>query len=181
MSPHQDLSQRSSSHHNRGFTLVEVLVALTLLTTALVPAFVLASNAVNLSVRIKNSLTAADLAQEGVEVVRAIRDDNWFAEEAAPLEANGLSECDTAAGCQVQWDSPQMEKLSGNPFLKIDPATGLYQYGPSGAPDSIFHRKITITEVVPGIEVAVISKVEWMEHGKPKEVSIEYHLFNWLQ
>lgn len=177
MSPHQDSSQRNRISASAGFTLVEVLVSLALLTTGLVPAFVLASNAVNLSTQIKNSLISANLAQEGVEVVRAIRDSNWFADSLTPLEDNGLSSC--AGGCQVQWDSVDMDNTSKDSPLKLDPKSGMYQYNGSG-PDSIFRRKITITTVTPGVEIAVISEVEWTERTSAKKVVIEYHLFNWL-
>ena len=61
-----------------GLTLVEVMVSLLLLTSGLIPILGVIISSVALSTRIKNNLIAANLAQEGVEVVRAIREDHFF-------------------------------------------------------------------------------------------------------
>ena len=61
-----------------GFTLVEALVALVILTIALGPALVLSSNISSTASVIQNNLIAANLSQEGVEVIRALRDANWY-------------------------------------------------------------------------------------------------------
>ncbi|MEK9208801.1 MAG: prepilin-type N-terminal cleavage/methylation domain-containing protein, partial [Patescibacteria group bacterium] len=99
MSRHQD----KYNSREAGFTLVEALVSLVLLSTALVPTFILATDAIRLSGRIRNSLIASNLAQEGVEIVRALRDANWFAGQ--PFDT-GLTLC--AQGCQVAWDSSSL-------------------------------------------------------------------------
>lgn len=172
MSPHPDKFNRLAQSSSRGFTLVEVLVALALLTVALVPSFIQATNATLLSSTIRNSLISADLAQEGVEVVRAMRDANWFA--GRPFD-DGFAVC--ATGCLVQWDSTAPMALSGNPPLKLDATSGLYQYD-SGT-DSQFTRTITVTQVSP-VELRVSSEVAWRERGIDKTFTIESHLFNWM-
>lgn len=179
MSPHPDKFNRCSE---AGFTLVEALVSLVLLTTALVPAFILATDAVRLSTSIRNTLTAANLAQEGVEVVRAMRDANWFAGQ--PLEKN-LANCSSPDGCRVQWDSKTPDAIGGNPRLKWDKTTGLYQYS-TGDP-TLFSRKITV-DLVPGplgatIGLVVKSEVTWTERSVTdvRSIVVETHLFDWIQ
>lgn len=157
----------------KGFTLVEALVALTLLTVGLIPAFIQASSAVTLSSSVRNSLIAAHLAQEGVEVVRAARDGNWFAGQ--PFNT-GLTSC--TSGCRVQYDSALTQPLGGNPALKLDPLSGLYQY--SSGTDTLFHRTITITAPTSH-ELAVFSAVTWRERSGDKTFTVEYHLFDWIQ
>ena len=61
-----------------GFTLIEALVALVILTIALGPALVLSSNISSTASVIQNNLIAANLSQEGIEVIRALRDANWY-------------------------------------------------------------------------------------------------------
>src|SRR3990167_3334864 len=68
--------------NSMGFTLIEALVSLVVLTVALGPALVLSSNISSTASIIQNNLVAANLSQEGLEVIRALRDANWY---------NGLS------------------------------------------------------------------------------------------
>jgi prepilin-type N-terminal cleavage/methylation domain-containing protein len=172
MSLHPDKFNKGPASPAGGFTLVEVLVALALLTVALVPAFIQATNATLLSATIRSSLVSADLAQEGVEVVRAMRDANWFAGQ--PFDT-GLDAC--VDGCRVQWDSTAPLPLSGNAPLKLDAASGMYQY--DTGTDSQFSRTITVTPV-SAVELNVSSVVTWRERGADKTFTVEDHLFNWL-
>ncbi len=166
---------RSHIHHKNGFTLVEALVALTILTVGLVPAFIQARNALNLSGSIRNSLVAAHLAQEGAEIARSIRDADWFA--GRPF---GQSLVDCATGCAVQWDSERPESGIGasNTPIRHDPATGLFQY--DRGDELRFNRIVTVTPV-SATELQVDVRVEWDETFGPKEYTIEYHLYDWLQ
>lgn len=165
MSPHPE-------KFNKGFTLVEVLVALALLTVALVPSFIQATNATLLSATIRSSLISADLAQEGIEVVRAMRDANLFA--GNPFDMS-LDAC--AGGCRVQWNSTAILPLGGNPPLKLDTTSGMYQY--DTGTDSQFSRTVTITQVSP-VQLVISSTVTWRERGIAKTFTVESHLFNWL-
>ncbi len=153
---------------NRGFTLVEALVALVVLTLAIGPALVLSSNVSSTSSVIKNNLIAANLSQEGLEVVRALRDANWF---------NGLLFDNNLANgiYRVEWNSSSLINLGTNPPLKI--SSGLYNY--SSGTDTIFTRTITITKI-NAAELRIISDVAWTERGNnTKDIKAESHLFNW--
>ena len=132
---------------SRGFTLIEALVALVVLTLALGPALVLSSDITNASSVIQNNLIAANLAQEGVEVIRALRDTNWFNRVAYNTGlANGVY--------RVEWNSDSLISLGSNPPLKV--SNGLYNY--SAGQDAVFKRTITITQV-SSVDLRVISDV----------------------
>lgn len=151
-----------------GFTLIEAMVALVILTTALIPALFLSTQATNVSFSIKNNLTATNLAQEGVEVVRAIRDNNWF--QSYPFDTNL-----TDGQWRVDWYSETLIALGANPVLKVN--TGLYNY--SLGTDSIFKRTITITKT-NAAELKIVSDVTWTERGnRAKSIQAESHLFDW--
>ena len=156
-------------HNNQsGFTLVETLVALVVLTMALVPLLQLSSAATKSSEVVRDNLIAAGLAQEGIEVIHAIRDTNWFNSRAF--------DASLAAGTyQVEWNSTVPLSLGGNPFLNLN--NGLYTY--SGGTPTKFHRNITITKISAG-ELGVVSVVTWQSQTQASHsLTAEDHLFNW--
>jgi prepilin-type N-terminal cleavage/methylation domain-containing protein len=59
---------------SRGFTLVETLVALAIFTTAVVGMISLTASGINDTRLAKNKIVATALSQEGIEMVRNIRD-----------------------------------------------------------------------------------------------------------
>lgn len=154
--------------YNNGFTLVEALVALVILTVALGPALVLSSNISSTASVIQNNLIASNLSQEGVEVIRALRDANWF--NGLPFDA-GL----TDGIYRIEWTSNALIALGSNPPLKKQ--TGIYNYA-SGT-DTIFRRTVTITKI-NSEELRIISDVTWTERGnRARSVKAESHLFDW--
>ena len=153
---------------NKGFTLIEALVALVILTLALGPALVLSSNISSTASVVRNNLIAANLSQEGVEVIRALRDANWF---------NVLSfDAGIADGIyRIEWNSNALISLGSNPPLKIN--AGLYNY--SSGTDTKFKRTVTITKI-NSEELRIISDVTWTERGnRTRDVKVESHLFDW--
>lgn len=82
----------------RGFTLVEVIVMMAVLTIGIVGTLAVANVAVQSGTRNEQRVVAANLAREGVELVRAIRDSNW----AAAAEGSGASCWDYYAASPLQ-------------------------------------------------------------------------------
>ena len=158
--------------NERGMTLVEALVAILILVFGIVPslAIVFTGNAFAYSIR--NNLVASNLAQEGIEVVRAIRDANWFNNQ--PFDMGLLD-----GTYRLEWSSDILLPESGNPPLKVTPA-GLYNY--SSGIDTTFQRRMIITKIDPAgcsCELRVIAEVTWLERSGPKTIQVESHLFNW--
>jgi len=63
---------------NRGESLVEVLVAVGILTIVLGTSFMLLNRGISTNISIKNKIIAINIAREGIEGVRNIRDTNWL-------------------------------------------------------------------------------------------------------
>lgn len=159
---------RPEKLNKNGFTLVEALVALVILTIALGPALVISSNISSTASVVRNNLIAANLSQEGVEVIRALRDANWY---------NGLSFDNgiTDGVYRIEWNSNALIALGTNPPLKIN--AGLYNY--SSGTDTIFQRTVTITKI-NSEELRIISNITWTEKGnRIRNVKAESHLFDW--
>jgi type II secretory pathway pseudopilin PulG len=80
-------SMNSRKHSQSGQSLIETIVAIFILVTALVAGLSLALYAVSSSANNKNQIVASNLAREGIEVVRMMRDSNWLmAEDDANIE-----------------------------------------------------------------------------------------------
>lgn len=161
---------KAAVNNKKGFSLLEVIVAIFIITIGIAGTLNLMSFSISSVAVAKSQVVAASLAQEGLEVVRAIRDNNWLQDMAWN---SGLDTC--SSGCRVQYNSSGLISPGTNPVLKID-SNGVYQYG-SGT-DTIFRRKITITNIDSN-QIKVVSEVTWNERGRSFSVSAEVRLYNW--
>jgi len=155
---------------HKGFTLVETLVALVLVTIAMGPVFILATSSLNVAARIEHNLVASSLAQEGVEVVRNIRDTNWL--NGAAFD-NNLP----VGTWRVEWSTASggLMAVGSDPVLKKD--NGIYNY--STGTDTVFRRTVAISKPNSG-ELILVSSVAWVERGNiNRNVTAESHLFDW--
>ncbi|TSC74029.1 MAG: hypothetical protein G01um101444_389 [Parcubacteria group bacterium Gr01-1014_44] len=153
-----------------GFTLIELIISLFILI-AITQAFIFISANVNSSFMLRDSLIAANLTQEGIEVVRNIRDRDWFL-------GNGFGASLPNGSWRIQWNSPALLPLSGDPPLKKNLTTGVFSYD-SGA-DTVFRRTIELS-AISATEIRVITTVNWDVKSIAKTTSAETHLFNWFK
>jgi type II secretory pathway pseudopilin PulG len=91
-----------------GFTLIETLVAVMLLSFALLGPFALAMHSLRLSREARQQLTAVYLAQEAIEIAQSVRSNNSADDTSADhnLWMDGIfRECDSS-GCVVNGMAP---------------------------------------------------------------------------
>ena len=159
--------------NNDGFTLIETIVAVGIIAMGFVAVLVLITTSVFYISNIQNRLIAANLAAEGIEVVRNIRDNNWLQNKAWNSDL-------TDGNYQVAYNSaPPLASYNSGSFLLLDSNTGFYSYIPGGV-STPYIRKISITHI-PGsdYEIQVISTVIWQIRNITYTSSAEDHLFNW--
>ena len=154
---------------NAGFTLVEALVSLLIFSVALTAIFYLLANNLKAASLVKNNFIASGLVQEGMEVVRNLRDNDWYL-------GNSFGTTIPDGTYRAQWNSQALLPLAPDPYLKKDSGNGLLSYDTGN--DTVFKRTVTIS-AVSGIEKRVMVAVTWNERGIPKSVSAEDHLFDW--
>ncbi|TSC75975.1 MAG: hypothetical protein G01um101430_145 [Parcubacteria group bacterium Gr01-1014_30] len=154
-----------------GFTLLEMMFAVFVVAVGLTGVISLIHRASFGAQIAASRLTAAYLAQEGVEIVRNIRDSNWLAQRDDPAIAwnQNLGNGD--------WEA-DYDDFTLTPFqnrnLKIN--GGFYNY--AFGTDTKFKRKITITQTSAGT-LAVAVDVAWQEGGRSWSVFVHENLYNW--
>ena len=150
----------------KGFTLLETIIAIGILVgSSLVVYGATARILANVSEQ-KTKFVAAYLAQEGIEVVRNMRDTNWI--NGAPAWNTGL-EAGTYRG---QYNSTSL-LAGGEVALKLD-SNHFYNYEAGTATQ--FKRKITLSQPAEDI-IKIVAEVNWP--GRTSPVTAEEFLYNW--
>ena len=150
------------------FTLPEVILAIFILTTAVASGSVLIQQTFTLVSLNQSKLIAYYLAQEGIEIVRNIRDNNWL---AGTTWKEGLGTEDY----EVSYNDTELSPNQNRP-LSIDDSDGFYSY--SGGAPTKFKRKISISEVGDDtLQVTVL--VTWTERSREHTAKVIENLHNW--
>lgn len=160
---------------SRGFTLLEVTVAIFVVTVGIGGVFGFLQQTIFLGPTLNNQLAASYLAQEGVEIVRNIRDTNYvrIALGGGGTWTDGLEGC---AGNEYQGDylSSSLDCFAGG-ALSLD--GNFYVHGAGVA--TPFQRMITVTpNGANRLDVAV--EVQWQERGNPYTFVVDTELYNWI-
>ncbi|MBI5912825.1 type II secretion system protein [Candidatus Azambacteria bacterium] len=162
-------SKVKSQKLQRGFTLLESMVAIAIFTVGISTAVFVITQSINVGTRTKNKIIAANLTQEGIEAVRNIRDRNWF---AGRTWTDGI---DALTNACLQYNS-EYDTIDGacasGANLSFDGA----HYVQTASPAQ-FSRAVT-TQVIPGppeqLRVSVTTTC-----GTNCSITAEDYLYNW--
>ncbi len=168
----------------RGFSLIETLVATAIIVMAATGPLALAARSLGQANYIKDQIVATFLAQEGLEIMRNVRDVNGI----TAISGFQLGACSsigtgcTVSGTKLNTDGKTYEVLpaTSNPqFLKFSPVTNVYDYTTdSGTANSIYSRIIKIDPPPSGgKEYKIHSKVTWTRASGPRSVDLTENLF----
>lgn len=167
----------NTSNTKQGFTLVETLVAIFVLTLSITGPLFIAQQSFSSANTARDRTTAAFLAQEAIEYVRSVRDHNYLSNESNWL--NDLGPC-VSGQCTVDTSVSTYPSISSCgsacPVLR-QTSTGLFGY--QSGEDTRFRRTVSITQVQPH-EILVSVSVSWVYKGTTRTFSVEERLFNWL-
>jgi len=151
---------------------MEVIISVAVITTAIVASISLISYSVSSIVSNQNKMIAIHLAQEGIEIVKNIRDTNWLLDKRGELNwRDGLDE----GNYRVQYNQVSLLSFS-NTSLKIN-SNNIYQY--SSGSRTPFYRRISIVHI-SNEQIKVVCEITWQEKARNKSVQLESRLYNWL-
>ena len=162
-----------------GFTLLEVIVAIFLVTVGIVSAFALINANIKILSSSPDKITAVYLAQEGIEIVRNIRDTSWvngkvWTEDLQP--GNWEADYTTTSFSKYESGAYNWTGFDSTDYLNIS-SDGFYNYTSSGT-KTTFLRKISISYPETHI-MNVLVTVYWREKDVRKNFSVEAKLYNW--
>lgn len=167
--------------NKRGFTLLEMMVSLFLITVGVMGIFLVINRTLILMTPSPSKVIAAYLTQEGIEIVRNIRDGNWIEQQKTnptpPISWNrGLPPIPPSAdnNYQADYDDLGLTNYNSGGALQFDGA--FYNYG-SGTYTK-FDRRINIVQLDSN-SLKVTVEVKWPEKGKNYTYTAQEILYNW--
>lgn len=164
---------------NKGFTLLETIIAMLILAFAIMGPLDLATRSIMAVSVSQNQITAFYLAQEAVEFVRNTRDTNFI--EGEPDWLDGLNQCFGANNCYLDIPNQTINPCGAEcPVIKYDRTTGYYNY--LSGDDTIFTRSARIQklgEEGKENEANIRVTVSWEGKFGAREIVIEENIFNW--
>jgi len=152
---------------SKSFTLTETIIAIFILITGILVIFSLISYFMTASLISSQRLIAAYLAQEGIEIVRNLRDKNM-------LSSRNWDEGLNTGDYQADYNDDTLSSYTGA-FLNLETGSGFYGYGP-GTPTS-FVRRIHLQK--SGDVLKILVEVSWRERGRWNSFSVQENLYNW--
>jgi prepilin-type N-terminal cleavage/methylation domain-containing protein len=193
-----------TKEYQRGFTLVETLVAITILLVVIVGPMTIAQKGMQSAYYAGDQTTAIYLAQEAIEYIQQLRDNvalNEFQQYKAGTN-NGAdatwswytsldSDCKDSDGCDIDFIGGDYEDCgtSGACVLRMNSITTgnrVYGYG-SGWATSKFERRIRVGTAVGATATAaggvpVTVTVSWnsgaLFNGAPKSVVLQTYVYD---
>jgi prepilin-type N-terminal cleavage/methylation domain-containing protein len=186
----------------QGFTLIETLVAISILTITMGAPFFAVEQSITAADVSRDELTGSMLAQEGVEYIRSIRDGDYLYVRANPSSTQtwlyGLDGTDPNGNPSVSYNncfvpyqctvdptalnsSPvqQYSAAATVPVLYINNGTFLYTQVTSGGAATVFTRSVQLTNIST-TEVKVVVTVKWITRHIPYTTTITEYLDNWM-
>jgi type II secretory pathway pseudopilin PulG len=192
----------------QGFTIMETLVAISLLLLAITGPMVFAQNGLRAAFQSRDQVTAFYLAQDAIEFIKNRRDHNILEKESGEWLSsfdgtnsgpNCASGANREGGCtfdtslfngrieMCSFDTPATGCLGRDPEgtedvpLKIDDK-GVIGFGKdSSSKNSIFSRTVYVDKTVEDEEARVTVIVRWRSHENlgVREIEMVEYVRNW--
>jgi len=184
---------------NKGFTLVETLIALAIFSVSILGLMTVLSQGISDTTYAKRKNIATYLAQEGIEYMRNIRDTYVLYSEDGSIGWDAFktklisspAKCHLDNGCyfddqDLNYDN-QVQPIAGIYMIECgatcasllyDSNTGQYNYVTGD--NSGFVRKIQV-DLISGDELGISSTVSWTQGSGTYQITFYENLFRWVE
>jgi len=173
------------AERRRGFTLIETLIALFILSISVVSIISMTAQSSQNANFAKNKLTASYLAAEVIEGIRNMKDgETWVRFK------NVTSSCGLELGCPFDIssvlnssDTWQMNACLGDDecgtlfFNETFSGGGFYTLNPTS--NKTPFKRVVFVKSVSENEISVTSKVSWLQGSIEKSISMNASMFDW--
>lgn len=180
----------------RGITLIETVVAVTVLIFALGGPFLLAAKSLRSAAYAREEIAAARLAEEGMEVIHNMRDNNsarsvgsWVNNIATTCNTTGclvdISQQQAGAANTSMWKSTSLATCGSVAACVVyaDP-TGMYRQvagaPPGGWVDTGMKRIVRVTTSKAAAEYAIEVEVDYPVGAQTRKIVLRDTLMNWF-
>lgn len=170
------ISKSTNNKKKHGFTVLEAVVGISIITMGLLGVSSLVVQNIQVQQVNRNYLIASMLAQEGIELVRNVRDENWITMgnewDTDITDGDGTFIIDYYGRLSID-DSVDVISDPGA-LLFID---GNNYYAHSGGTQTPFSRLISVVDNIDYIIVTAM--VSWQGRGRTYDYVAETLLYNW--
>jgi prepilin-type N-terminal cleavage/methylation domain-containing protein len=165
------------SDSRRGFTLIETLVAISILLLAVAAPLTLGSQGLTTSRIARDQVIGTYLIQEGIEYIRNVRDTNRLSGQSW---LSNLDMC-TSGTCQIDVPANDVTDCSrGCAPISFNNTTGLYGYTTGKRWETTkFTREISVEETVGDAEARIVVSITWKDGLITRTISADEYVFNW--
>ncbi len=174
------------SKNKNGFTLLETLVAISVFTFGILGPMALVSYSIHSASAAKEQTVAFYLAEEAMEYIRKMRDDNGLSGAGNWLQK--LANCQSN-GCIVDvHESNENQRLrtfpggncTTNYFVRYNNTTGQYTQNTSDQLTT-FCRVAVLEPNFGGraYEARVTVTIKWLERNRTKTFVTQEHIYDW--
>ena len=190
-----------------GQSLVEVIVALGILSTAVAAALTLSASSLNAQTDNQGYMVATNLAREGIEVARNIRDSNWLADQewdsglyGADDDYSAIAVFNRVSGDWTMNFTPDdLGQASTRIWSYLTDPVGIYVQAvsqPANTAATRFYRLVTLQPVCrdgvvksegsacdpltdPKVGIRIRSQVSWTVGGRDRQAEVEETMYDW--
>lgn len=177
-----------NQHNHKGFTLIETLFAILIFSASLVSLMSIAGRGIAAARSAREQTVAHYLAQEGLEVVRNIRDTNYINQQSWDTD---FDFCIKSDPCQLDYqgsvDIPKLVPCTTDPNkgCQMGESNGAFVNENTGQSPSGYFRKIYIipsdldTLTGKAKEYKAVSIISWKSKSVDRSVTVQMILKEW--